>query len=143
VSEKMKPWFVTEPGGPMGRWPGVMEQGGRIIAFTVPDEKTAKELVDLRAQLATATNERDMLRGQLRVCSIVANGNAKKADRYMAERDAAITETTEQAWEIAKLRYYVESLERLLTPEQRQQAATEASAALALHNPPASVQPRE
>jgi hypothetical protein len=139
----MKPWFVTEPGGPMGRWPGVMEQGGRIIAFTVPDEKTAKELVDLRAQLATATNERDMLRGQLRVCSIVANGNAKKADRYMAERDAAITETTEQAWEIAKLRYYVESLERRLVLEQRQAAADEASAALGLHNPPVSVQPRE
>ncbi len=59
MSEKMKPWFVTEPGGPMGRWPGVMEQGGRIIAFTVPDEKTAKELVDLRAQLATVTADRD------------------------------------------------------------------------------------
>lgn len=122
------------------------------------------ELASLRTQLATmaelnasqreilhkvtgerdaATDERNMLRGQLTVCCIVANGNAKKADRYMAERDAANTETEEQAWEIAKLRYYVESLERLLTPEQRQEAATEANAALALHNPPVSVQPRE
>lgn len=101
MTENLKPWFVTAPGGPMGRWPGVMEQGGRIIAFNVPDEKTAKELVDLRAQLATAT-----------------------------------TETEEQAWEIAKLRYYIEALERLVTPQERQTAADESSIALSHHNPP-------
>ncbi len=54
MSENLRPWFVTEPGGPMGRFPGVMEQGGRIIAFTVPDVTTAKELINLRAQLAAA-----------------------------------------------------------------------------------------
>lgn len=51
----MKPWFVTEPGSPMGRWPGVMEQDGRIIAFAVPDVTTGMELINLRAQLVAAT----------------------------------------------------------------------------------------
>ncbi len=57
MSENLAPWFVTEPGGPMGQWPGVMEQGGRIIAFTVPDKKTAQELVDLRQQVIDANAE--------------------------------------------------------------------------------------
>ncbi len=111
--------------------------------LTPEEQARYEDREQLLAQLATATNERDMLRGQLRVCSIVANDNAKKANRYLAEREDAITETTEQAWEIAKLRYYVESLERRLVLEQRQAAADEASAALGLHNPPVSVQPRE
>jgi hypothetical protein len=53
-----------------------------------------------------------------------------------AQLAAATTETTEQAWEIAKLRYYVEALERRLAPSKRQQAAEAASHALAQHNPP-------
>ena len=53
-----------------------------------------------------------------------------------AQLAAATAETTEQAWEIAKLRYYVEALERLVAPEERQTAADEASIALSLHNPP-------
>lgn len=122
MTENLKPWFVTEPGGPMGQWPGVMERGGRIIAFAVPDVTTAKELVTLRAQLAERTEAQQQLQMALHV-----------RDTQLA---AASTETTEQAWEIAKLRYYVEALERLATPEERQTAVDEASIALAKHNPP-------
>ena len=59
-------------------------------------------------------------------------------DYLRAQLAAATTETAEQAWEIAKLRYYIEALERLTTPEERQTAADEASIALAKHDPPES-----
>ena len=74
MSEKMKPWFVTEPGGPMGQWPGVMEQDGRIIAFAVPDKTTAHELINLRAQLAAATARAEAVEAALRRSTNVTPG---------------------------------------------------------------------
>ncbi len=52
---------------------------------------------------------------------------------------AANTETTEQAWEIAKLRYYVEALERFLDAYKIEVASNQAAEALAKHNPPAGI----
>ncbi len=49
-------------------------------------------------------------------------------------------ESTWQAWEVAKLRYYTEALEGMLSSEQRAAAVDAARAALAQHNPPAWVQ---
>jgi hypothetical protein len=48
----------------------------------------------------------------------------------------AEAEVTALSWEIAKLRYYIEALERRLPAEQRAAATDEATAALALHSPP-------
>lgn len=62
------------------------------------------------------------------------------AEELRAQLAAVTTENAEQAWEIAKLRYYVEALERLVKPDERQTAADEASIALAQHNPPEWVQ---
>lgn len=97
----------------------------------------------LEVQLATVTAERDAAVSALALATNSTPGHGTgvwvpldKWTEIQARLAAADTETTEQAWEIAKLRYCTESLERLLTPEQRQAAATEAQAALALHNPP-------
>ena len=61
---------------------------------------------------------------------------AAMADPKQAEIDALV-------WEQARLRYYIEALERRLDPRQRQQAADEAMAALAQHNPPQWVWDRD
>ncbi len=106
----------------------------------MPLNRIADELVaernDLRAQLAAAE-------AALALATNTTPGKGTgvwvpldKWQELHAQLAATNTEAAEQAWEIAKLRYYTESLERLLTPEQRQAAATEAQAALALHNPP-------
>ena len=95
-----------------------------------------KQLRELREQLATVTADRDGLALEL-------SHLRPEWQAVTAERDTLATETTEQAWEIAKLRYYIEALERLTTPEERQTAADEASIALAQHNPPASGRHRD
>ena len=62
---------------------------------------------------------------------------------YVAQCAQLLEENTDQAWEIAKLRYYVEALERRFPPEQRQQAVDAANVALAMHGPPQWVWDRD
>lgn len=60
-----------------------------------------------------------------------------------AMSDSKQAEIDDLEWEQARLRYYIEALERRLDPRQRQQAADEAMAALAQHNPPQWVWDRD
>jgi broad specificity polyphosphatase/5'/3'-nucleotidase SurE len=50
------------------------------------------------------------------------------------------SEIAKLEWEQARLRYYIEALERRVTREQRQEASAEAYYEWSQHDPPASVQ---
>lgn len=66
----------------------------------------------------------------------VAQEQAQAIGRMGATLRELRRETEAQAWEIARLRYYCEALERLLTAEQHAAAVEEAALALAQHDPP-------
>ncbi len=97
--------------------------------LTPEEQQRYTDNEQLRALLAERTTALE----QLQMALSVRNADYK----------AATTKTTEQAWEIAKLRYYVEALERRLVPSKRQQAAEAAGQALAQHNPPQWVWDRD
>ena len=78
-------------------------------------ELAEARLASLETQLATMA---ELNASQREILSAVA-----------AQRDAVTAETTEQAWEIAKLRYYVEALERIVTRDQRDAAAQQSALA--------------
>ena len=92
-----------------------------------------QQLRDLRAQRDAATQRAEAAEAKL---NDVLPG-------YVAQCAKLLEDNTDQAWEIAKLRYYVEALERRIDYPTRQQAIEAASEALAKHDPPQWVWDRD
>lgn len=111
-----------------------------IIAIEYDITPNIANMLKLGQALADMTNRAEAIAVQLAERTLVVEQLQMALHVKHTELTSATTETTEQAWEIAKLRYYVEALERLATPEERQTAADEASIALAKHDPPEWVQ---
>lgn len=92
----MNQWLVSPAGGPFGPWPGVVEAGsGRVIAHVVPDEATAQELVNLRADLAAMTARADAAereRDELRAALAAATTRNKAAEKLRQIAAAKIQE---------------------------------------------------
>lgn len=119
----------------------------RIRAELYGNDPREAVIAELRAQLATANEARQQLQEALSVrntqlATVTQRAEAAEAKLndvlpgYVAQCAKLLEDNTDQAWEIAKLRHYVEALERRLDYQTRQQAVEAASVALAKHNPP-------